>query len=125
MYVCAYVYVYTHIKKKSLHIYKHIYIHIYTYIHLTTKAVCTSRANRAIHIVRPFSTVKSHVSFAKEPYKRDNILQKRPVILSILLIYIPDHQGRMYQQGKSCHSHRQTLQHSKIRARSCRQRQGP
>jgi len=26
-----------------------------------------------------------YVSFAKEPYRRDNILQKRPVILSILL----------------------------------------
>ena len=28
---------------------------------------------------------KLQVSFAKEPYKRDNILQKRPIILSILL----------------------------------------
>jgi len=31
------------------------------------------------------SSIKWQVSFAKEPYKRDNILQKRPVILSILL----------------------------------------
>jgi len=30
-------------------------------------------------------SIKLYVSFAKEPYKRDNILQKRPVILSILL----------------------------------------
>ena len=30
-------------------------------------------------------SMKLYVSFAKEPYKRDNILQKRPVILSILL----------------------------------------
>ena len=30
-------------------------------------------------------TIKLYVSFAKEPYKRDDILQKRPVILSILL----------------------------------------
>jgi len=30
-------------------------------------------------------SIKSYVSFAKEPYKRGNILQKRPVILSILL----------------------------------------
>ena len=28
---------------------------------------------------------KLYVSFAKEPYKRDNILQKRPKILSTLL----------------------------------------
>jgi len=30
-------------------------------------------------------SIKLYVSFAKEPYKRDEILQKRPVILSILL----------------------------------------
>ena len=30
-------------------------------------------------------SIKLQVSFAKEPYKRDNILQKRPIILSILL----------------------------------------
>jgi hypothetical protein len=30
-------------------------------------------------------STKLYVSFAKEPYKRDDILQKRPIILSILL----------------------------------------
>jgi len=30
-------------------------------------------------------SIKLQVSFAKEPYKRDNILQKRPIISSILL----------------------------------------
>ena len=30
-------------------------------------------------------SIKLQVSFAKEPYKRDDILQKRPMILSILL----------------------------------------
>ena len=30
-------------------------------------------------------SIKLKVSFAKEPYKKDNILQKRSVILSILL----------------------------------------
>jgi len=30
-------------------------------------------------------SIKLYVSFAKEPYKRADILQKRPVILSILL----------------------------------------
>jgi len=30
-------------------------------------------------------SIKSQVSFAKEPYKQDDILQKRPVISSILL----------------------------------------
>jgi len=31
-------------------------------------------------------SIKLYVSFATEPYQRDNILQKRPVIISILLI---------------------------------------
>jgi len=31
-------------------------------------------------------SIKLQVSFAKEPYERDDILQKRPIILSILLI---------------------------------------
>jgi len=30
-------------------------------------------------------SIKYYVSFAKKPYKRDDILQKRPIILSILL----------------------------------------
>jgi len=30
-------------------------------------------------------SIKSEVSFAKEPHQRDNVLQKRPIILSILL----------------------------------------
>jgi len=34
---------------------------------------------------RSVGSIKLHVSFVKEPYKRDNILQKRPVIQSILL----------------------------------------
>jgi len=34
--------------------------------------------------------LKSYVSFAKEPYKRDDILQKRPMILrSLLIVAIP------------------------------------
>ena len=36
--------------------------------------------------LRLVGSLKLHVSFAKEPYKRDYILQKRPVILRRLLI---------------------------------------
>jgi len=35
--------------------------------------------------LRLVGSIKLYVSFAKEPYKRDYILQKRPIILSILL----------------------------------------
>jgi len=36
--------------------------------------------------LRLVGSIQLLVSFAKEPYKRDDILQKRPVILSIRLI---------------------------------------
>jgi len=35
--------------------------------------------------LRLVGSIKLYVSFAKEPYERDDILQKRPIILSILL----------------------------------------
>jgi len=35
-------------------------------------------------------SIKLYVSFAKETYKRDDILQKRPIILSILLTVATD-----------------------------------
>ena len=36
--------------------------------------------------LRLVGSFKLHVSFVKEPYKRDDILQKRPIILRSLLI---------------------------------------
>jgi len=36
--------------------------------------------------LRLVGSLKLQVSFAKEPYKRDDILQKRPIILRSLLI---------------------------------------
>jgi len=36
--------------------------------------------------------IRLYVSFAKEPYKRDDILQKRPMILRSLLIVATPHQ---------------------------------
>jgi len=44
--------------------------------------VCISRMGW----LRFVSSLKLQVSFAKEPYKRDDILQKRPIILRSLLI---------------------------------------
>ena len=37
-------------------------------------------------LLRLVGSLKVKVSFAKEPYKRDDILQKRPIILRSLLI---------------------------------------
>jgi len=43
------------------------------------------RRNYTMEWLRLVGSEKLYVSFAKEPYKRDDILQKRPVITSILL----------------------------------------
>ena len=43
------------------------------------------RKPKAMGWLRLVGSIKLYISFAKEPYKRDDILQKRPVILSILL----------------------------------------
>ena len=51
----------------------------------------TSPSDMAIHDyslmgwLRSVGSIKLQVSFAKEPYKRDDILQKRPIIVSMLL----------------------------------------
>jgi len=43
-------------------------------------------------------SIKLQVSFAKEPYKRDDILQKRPMILSILLtVATPYNQNKLFE----------------------------
>jgi len=39
-------------------------------------------------------------TFAKEPYKRDNILSKRPIILSILLTVATPHDQRVEEEAK-------------------------
>jgi len=43
-------------------------------------------ANVFVHCILKSQLVKSQVSFAKEPYKRDYILQKRPIIWRSLLM---------------------------------------
>jgi len=44
--------------------------------------------------LRLVGSIKLFVSFAKEPYRRDDILQKRPVILSILLTVATPYHSR-------------------------------
>jgi len=48
--------------------------------------VCVSDTFLTMGWLRLVGFLKLWVSFAKEPYKRDNILQKRPIILRSLLI---------------------------------------
>ena len=39
--------------------------------------------------LRLAGSIKLQVSFAKEPYERDDILQKRPIIRSLLIVATP------------------------------------
>jgi len=58
--------------------------------------------------LRLVGSLKLQVSFAKEPYKREDILQKRPIILrSVLIVATPSceiqcgtHEGPTKQCGK-------------------------
>ena len=53
---------------------------------------CTHLAERAMGWLRLVGSLKLQVSFAKETYKRDDILQKRPIILtwrSLLIVATP------------------------------------
>ena len=48
--------------------------------------------------LRLVGSLQTYVSFAKEPYKRDHILQKRPVFLrSLLIIATPYHNNMRYK----------------------------
>jgi len=53
--------------------------------------------------LRPVGSIQSKVSFAKEPYKRDYILQKRPIILSNLLtVATPSHITWWWNTHSTC-----------------------
>ena len=99
IYVCIHVYIYMYI---YLYICIHIYIHACTYVHIdmythvymyTYKQKHFLEDNaRDMRWLRVVGSLKVQVSFAKEPQKRDNILQKRPVILrSLLIVATPLH----------------------------------
>ena len=50
--------------------------------------------------LRLVASLKLYVSFAKEPYKRDDILQKRRMILrSLLIVATPYHRGWLQLVG--------------------------
>jgi len=74
-YTCIYTYIYTCI---HICIYTCMYTYEYVQIHVP---MATSMG-----WLRLVGSLKLQVSFAKEPYKRDYVLQKRPIILRRLLI---------------------------------------
>ena len=75
---CMYVYIFTYVYNI------HIRIRIEIYNISALSLLCVSTAS-GIHIKWWVGSFKLYVSLAKEPYYRDYIMQKRPIILSILL----------------------------------------
>jgi len=66
-----------HVTHLTWRIWSYIWSHIWSHIWLF---VCTDSYCITMGWLRSVGSIKSQVSSAKEPYKRDNILQKRPVI---------------------------------------------
>jgi len=65
---------------------------MHTYIHLSTRTYTPVGTNKLARMgwLRLVGSLKLQVSFAKEPYNRDDILQKRPIILmSVLIVAYP------------------------------------
>jgi len=98
------LHIYIHLYR-SMHLYMYIYAYIHTYIYTyIQRPICWGKIKRPtfpiyrsfFHI--PFSYTWAHAyvgrvrcglcehTFAKEPYKRDHVLQKRPTIVRSLLI---------------------------------------
>jgi len=64
------------------------------------------RKNLDMGWLRLVGSLKLHVSFAKEPYKRDDILRKRPMILrSLLIVATPyyNYMSHVTRMNESCH----------------------
>jgi len=64
-----------------MYIYMYTYIHTCIYIHMNTWIFYFLTVPRCAPVLRLVGCLKLQVSFAKELYKRDNILQKRPIIV--------------------------------------------
>jgi len=87
IHVCIYIYIY-------IYIYTIMYIYIYMYSGAigrtqvressTAHGACTCNTHPFVHIRMGWlwliGSIKLQVCFAKEPYKRDDILQKRLII---------------------------------------------
>jgi len=117
MYVYIYIYIYIYI-----HIYIYIYIYTYIYvllgIYIYTHVYCWAWKSNW-HVAQTQTNIQRRkqsplkdrkklrdnilpVSFAKEPYKRDDILQKRTINLRSLLIVATPYRA-LQRTGKNTH----------------------
>jgi len=65
-----------YILRTSIHMYMHIHVCTHVYMCIHTRTRCSS-----VRWLRLVGSLNFYVSFAKELYKRNNILQKRPIIV--------------------------------------------
>ena len=63
-----------------------VFIHTYVHSMYTHTHVGCIHSGGMMGWLKIVGSLQLYVSFAKEPYKRDDILQKRPIILRSLLI---------------------------------------
>ena len=66
--------------------------------------ICQKRP-LCMHQRRLAGSLKLQVSFAKEPYKRDDILQKRPIILRSLRMHHRNQENKARDLKKSAAAH--------------------
>ena len=94
IYVCIYMYVcvYTHVCLICVYMCIYVYTRVYICVYITNLHTY-NKYNTYLYFFFPLSllarrykstqsvgSLKLYVSFAKEPYKRDDILQKRPIL---------------------------------------------
>ena len=86
IYICTDIYIYPHVLIRvstymsgvCIHMYMYMCVYLYQHLpHVSTYKLAY------LPSLCPVGSFKSYVSFAKEPYNRDDILQKRPLILRI------------------------------------------
>ena len=119
MYICMYIYIRTYIFIcTSIHTnLRSTHTHLYTcmYIRPTRIHILPRMQKSPMGWLRLVGSLKLQVSFAKEPYKRDDILQKRLIILRSLRVVATPYQRDLYSQKHTlqhthCNTH--TLQHT-------------
>ena len=74
-------------------------VHVKT-AHVKTEHVQNSTCQSSMGWLRLVGSLKSWVSFAKETYKRDCILQKRPIILRSLQIVATSYVSKQYMSKR-------------------------
>jgi len=88
VYTYAVILCVVHIYKSLRGIYMYIYMYIYTYkcVYLDSYSVCGVYMTHT-HTLSNIHNTHTHYRIYSSPYQRDDILQKRPIVLRSLLTH--------------------------------------